>query len=727
MKRPGDSPALSTTEQVYMTEVKIMQTPRNGNLATLDSLAMVPCWLSWRMEEGERKTPYIDGRQGWKGANQTRAQAEKAAETLLAGGQQGGVAVVLGDLPIGLYLCGLDLDRCRDPAGALTEWAQAELDALNTYAEISPSGTGIKAFFLMEGDEYREVLAELGKPGGKQRFGAVWKRGTQKHAPGIELYLGGRWFAVTDNRLPDAPEAFAVARSRPLLELIRERGPALKGAGAARPGGRSERVMGVAARMKANGASKADYERWIANDAEASAWLKDHDPRQFNRAWERSGWGTVSLTEDGVAQVFADQFGERLRYDHTSAKWYVWTGTHWQRDDTRLAFHWSRLLCRELRKQRAADPRARALATRKTAEAVEAFARADDALAVKADRWDADPWLLGTPGGTVELRTGELREARPGDFISMVTTVAPVAEPFDAWLHCPKWIKFLGEATGGDDEAIRFLQQYAGYCLTGSVREHALLFVYGPGGNGKSTFQGTLANVLGDYSRAVPMETFAASGYDRHPTELANMKGARLCYASETEEGRAWAENRLKQMTGGDKVSARFMRQDLFEFEPTFKLLFIGNNRPRLKNVDDAARRRFMILPFPHVPEPVNKELADELRAEWPGILAWAIAGCRDWQQNGLIRPAAVRAATEAYFEEQDIFGQWIETNCRRDGRGRSSELYADYAAHMRLRGEEADNLVRFAEKMKQRGFVKVTIKGVPYYKGLALDGGFSE
>ena len=182
-----------------------------------------------------------------------------------------------------------------------------------------------------------------------------------------------------------------------VLGLIQERGPALKGAGTARPGGRSERVMGVAARMKANGADKADLARWIANDPEAALWLKDHDPRQLNRAWERSNYGTVSLTEDGVGQVFADVFSERLRYDHTSAKWHIWTGTHWRRDDTGLASHWARLLCRELRKKRAADKSARTLATRKMVEAVESFARKDPVIAVRDERWDGDPCCWAPP------------------------------------------------------------------------------------------------------------------------------------------------------------------------------------------------------------------------------------------------------------------------------------------------------------------------------------------
>jgi hypothetical protein len=179
---------------------------------------------------------------------------------------------------------------------------------------------------------------------------------------------------------------------------------------------------------------------------------------------------------------------------------------------------------------------------------VEAFARADPQLAVTAEIWDRDPWLLGTPGGTVDLRTGELRTARREDFITKQTGAAP--EPGEP----RRWLQFLREATAGDSELVRFLQQVAGYCLTGSTREHSLFFIYGPGGNGKSVFLNLLNYVLGDYATTAAMETFTASKHDRHPTDLAMLNGARLVSASETEEGRAWAESRIKQLTGGDKI-----------------------------------------------------------------------------------------------------------------------------------------------------------------------------
>ena len=276
-----------------------------------------------------------------------------------------------------------------------------------------------------------------------------------------------------------------------------------------------------------------------------------------------------------------------------------------------------------------------------------------------SELWDPDHYLLGTPDGTVDLRTGKMRAPSPDDFITKITETTP-ADSAD----CPMWLKFLREATAKDDELITYLQRFCGYLLTGDTREHALLFVYGPGGNGKTVFLNTVSAILGDYAQVAAMETFTSSPTDRHPTDLAMLRGARLVCATETEEGRAWAESRIKQLTGGDPISARFMRQDFFTYTPTFKLVFIGNHKPALRNVDDAARRRFNIVPFIHKPPTPDQQLEHKLCAEWPAILRWMIDGCLAWQRDGLVRPKIVIEATEEYFTEQDIIRLWVEECC---------------------------------------------------------------
>ena len=250
-----------------------------------------------------------------------------------------------------------------------------------------------------------------------------------------------------------------------------------------------------------------------------------------------------------------------------------------------------RAICREAAAECDKPNVSKILASGKTVAAVDRLAKADRRLAATTDQWDADLWLLNTPGGTIDLRTGELRAHDPADYCTHMTTVAPGGE-------CPDWHKFLKRVTGDDIELQSFLQRVAGYALTGSTTEHALFFLFGTGANGKSVFLSTIAGILADYHRTAPIETFTASSIDHHPTDLAGLRGARLVTATETEEGRRWAEARIKALTGGDQIAARFMRQDYFEFVPQFKLVIAGNHKPGLRSVDEAIRRRLNLIPF---------------------------------------------------------------------------------------------------------------------------------
>jgi putative DNA primase/helicase len=241
------------------------------------------------------------------------------------------------------------------------------------------------------------------------------------------------------------------------------------------------------------------------------------------------------VTEDNAAVLFVEQYGNDLRFCHSTGAWFRWQLTSWSQDRTGIAFQWARELNRRLAENQ--DERKRYI-THKTAFAsgVERFAKVDPQIAVTIDYWDRDPWLLGTPGGTVDLRTGELRDSERSDGITKTVAAAPDGGA------CPQWLRFLAEATGDDQDLVRFLQQWCGYCLTGVTREHALVFVYGPGGNGKTVFLNVVTMIMRDYATTAAMDTFTASHSDKHPTDLAMLRGARLVTASETEEGRAWAE-----------------------------------------------------------------------------------------------------------------------------------------------------------------------------------------
>jgi P4 family phage/plasmid primase-like protien len=428
-----------------------------------------------------------------------------------------------------------------------------------------------------------------------------------------------------------------------------------------------------------------------------------------------SGGDGVEVSEDAIALAFTEAFKDTLRFDHDVGRWFRWDGFYWKRDATDLAIHYTRQFARDLGEAK------RALCKASVASGAERFARADRAHAVTNEIWDADPFLLGTPGGTVDLRDGTMSEPRADDFISKLTAITPEhGEP-------TLWLKFLREAMDGDEAMVTFLQQWCGYCLTGDTREHALAFAHGDGGNGKGVFMNTFTGIMGDYAVTAGMETFTASKHDRHSTELAMLRGARLVTASETEEGRAWAESKIKSITGGDPITARFMRQDNFTFTPQFKLMIAGNHAPTLRNVDDAMRRRFNIIPFITKPDKPDRQLQVKLKDEWGQILAWAIRGCRDWLANGLARPDAVLTATTEYFADQDLAGQWFEERCElTPGRfDTCAKFYADWVAFAKEHGEEPGSNKSFGQMMRKRGFVAQSMRSAgvvsKVYKGIAL------
>jgi putative DNA primase/helicase len=463
------------------------------------------------------------------------------------------------------------------------------------------------------------------------------------------------------------------------------------------------------------------------------AWCDAPGRAETSREGPLMGWGAVEkvvseaspkeratelVTEDSAAQAFVQGHGGELRYCHDAKAWYRWNGALWQQERKPEAFARVREFVR-IRCENESD-RVRYSSSRKSfVAAVEKFARTDPAIAVTAEAWDADPFLLGTPGGTVDLKTGHLRRPDRGDYITRTTAVAPAEEA-----TCPLWRTFLDEVTAGDREVMRFLQQFLGYSLTGDIREHALIFGCGPGGNGKGVFVNTFRRILGDSAVAAPMDTFTSSKSERHPTDLAMLKGARFVTASETEKGRPWAEARIKQLAGGDPITARFMRRDFFTFQPQLKLFFIGNHRPVLRSTDDSMRRRFNIVPFTFKPGCLDLQLEEKLRAEWPGIFRWAIDGCLDWQANGLVRPDCVTAATTAYFDEQDLVGQWLQEECDVELGSRSpiGNLFASWSAYAKAAGESPGSIKGLSEELQRRGFERAKgSKGVRIFQGLRL------
>ena len=442
-----------------------------------------------------------------------------------------------------------------------------------------------------------------------------------------------------------------------------------------------------------------------------------------------------AFSDEALALRFAAQNADTLRYVAAWSRWLIWTGTHWQFDETLKAFDLSRDVCRAAAGECTKQKLSSVIASAKTVAAVERLAKADRRIAATVDQWDADPWQLNTPGGVVDLRDGEYRLHNPADYITKITGTAP-----DPSQPIPHWLAFLDRVTGGDAELIAFLQRVAGYCLTGSTSEHALFFLYGTGANGKSTFLNAITGAIGDYCRTAPIETFTASPSDRHPTDLAGLRGARLVTAVETEEGRRWAESKIKTLTGGDKIAARFMRQDFFEYTPQFKLLIAGNHKPGLRSVDEAIRRRLHLIPFTiTIPaEERDPGLPDKLKAEAPGILNWMIGGCLQWQQIGLAPPKVVTDATAAYLEAEDAMAAWIADCCQLDPNAwaRTIDLFASWSAWAQKAGEYVGAQKKFVERLEsrpgisakrqryggsdnpQRGFLGLRLSGDDYQQG---------
>jgi putative DNA primase/helicase len=419
--------------------------------------------------------------------------------------------------------------------------------------------------------------------------------------------------------------------------------------------------------------------------------------------------GIDSSTEDGIATAFTRRHGEDWRYCAQWGKWLIWTGIRWNPDHLLYVNHLARNVCREA-SENATSARLRArLASSSTIAAVERIARSDPKHASMAEHWDGNAWLLNTPGGVIDLLTGLMRPHDRADRMTKVTTATPRGE-------CPAWLAFLSDVTGGDADLMNYLQRMVGYCLTGNTSEHALFFLYGTGANGKSVFVNVIATILGDYAANAPMDTFMETRSDRHPTDLAGLRGARFVASIETEQGRRWNESKIKTITGGDKISARFMRQDFFDYTPTYKLLVAGNHKPSIRNVDEAMKRRLHMIPFTVTipPERRDGKLTEKLLAERDGILGWALEGCLLWQRVGLTRPQSVLDATDEYFEAEDAMGRWIQERCvlAPNATALTFELFGDWKQWAESNGEFLGSMRRFSEALLTRRLQKWRASG---------------
>ena len=435
--------------------------------------------------------------------------------------------------------------------------------------------------------------------------------------------------------------------------------------------------------------------------------------QQAAPGWRRPSDVAPEHSDEALTVRFVFEREADLRYTAHWNRWHHWTGSYWREDRTLVSLNLAREFCR--RTAREANKGGKQLASARTVNAVASLARADQRIAAEVNQWDANPWLLGTPGGTIDLHRGVVLANGAVDYITRVAAVTPDGT-------CPTWLTALHEIANDRSEMVDYYQRIAGYLLTGSVREEKMFFLYGLGGNGKGTFIETLAYVLGAYSTTVAMSTLVMTQHSEHPTEIAKLCGTRLAVASETNEAARWNSARIKLLTGGDSLTGRFMRGDFFDFQPTHKLIVSSNRRPLLGRVDEAIARRTVMIPFERTFSVPDRTLKDRLRSEAPGILAWAVEGCLIWQRWGLHAPASVEAATVEYLHDQDDVQLFIDERCVEDSAARTSSttLYNTWQDYCRTAGIHPGSKKDFTQRMMSK-FSHKLVQNLTHFEGVRL------
>ncbi len=431
-------------------------------------------------------------------------------------------------------------------------------------------------------------------------------------------------------------------------------------------------------------------------------------------------------TDIANALRFVHQHGNIVRWT-AERGWFVYDGRRWVVDAEYLVERKARetvqSLFDEIREAPDQDEIFRWAKKSQTARSIRDMiflVRTFETIPAALSDFDADPWKLNCANGQIDLRTGRLEKHEP---TSMCSRLVPVE--FDDRAKCPRWVAFLDRIFSGDVELIHFMRMAVGYSLTGLTSEQCLFFCYGSGANGKSVFLETLQRLWGDYGQNTRTETITSRREPGIPNDVARLAGARLIAINETSENQKLNEPLIKDMTGGDTMTARFLRREYFDFHPEFKLWLRGNHKPEIHGTDDGIWRRIRLIPFEvTIPEAERDgDLINKLADELPGILAWAVAGCLQWQRDGLNAPAAISDAVREYRSEMDILGQFIADRCevQQHGQVTAKALYLDYTRWAASAGEVAVSQTKFGRAMTERGFRKSRVSAGHVYHGLSL------
>jgi putative DNA primase/helicase len=437
------------------------------------------------------------------------------------------------------------------------------------------------------------------------------------------------------------------------------------------------------------------------------------------------------LTDLGNAERMVANFGRKIRHIHPWNKWLYFDRQRWQIDARAMAAKYAqrtaRMIYGEAEREGDSDRRAKVAKWAHTSESrarLEAMiwgAARQEGIPMMPEDLDRDPWALNCLNGTLDLRSGQLRNHDPEDFISKIVPIR-----YDPSAECPLWEQTL-RLFLIDPDVIAFWQRLCGYALTGVVRDHMLPIAWGKGQNGKSTILGTLLDVLGpDYAMKCSPEFLMEKKGDSHPTERAALFGKRFVLAIETAEGARINETLIKELTGNDRISARRMREDVWEFNPTHKVFLGTNHKPQVRGTDLAIWRRLKLIPFTYTMPKADAQLdmPERLRAEFPGILAWMVRGCLDWQAHGIAEPESVVVATNQYRDDEDVFGQFISEHCSigQDYRSRSSVLHAKYTEWAKVSNYYPENAKRFKARLlsEVQGVREVANNGI-WFHGIGL------
>lgn len=426
----------------------------------------------------------------------------------------------------------------------------------------------------------------------------------------------------------------------------------------------------------------------------------------------------LELSEVGVAARFCDLYHEDFRVVHEwggkhGVTWLAWDGTRWKKEPTRkTAYQKMSILCCGLKYHDAARGMTEfAKAKFERAQFISSClnqAQFDARIIAPPDVWDANPLMLGTPAGVVDLAVGKIIEADRDQFITRQTAVAPEPGPH------PLFDSVIARASGGDETLRQYIWRALGYAITGDQREEAFWFLYGKAQSGKTTFIEAVAAILGranegGYATTCDMDLFVENKHDRGNDRLAELSGARFVYASETEEGRNWKAALLKLAVGGDTLRGRMLYENSFSFRPTHHLWIFGNSRPHLKSKDDGIARRLHLLEYPGVISNEERDNTLKLRMaeEYPAILHSMILACLDWQSEGLGKPESVAYAVDKYLQSEDMLAQWIDECCEQDelARVQASVAYRSFSRWAENSGEYRLSQKRFSAVLEDRGW----------------------